>query len=108
MGLWQLKPLGHVWVSTGKPIAYRLETDPCTCPQQPCWSHPSDLYCAILQGGSPYGAGLLAGGDGSRQPSEYELGYAKYQARTVGKSLLYLPACLCRKAMGLMFGLRRR
>ena len=39
----------------------------------------SSRFC--VQGGAAYGAGVLAGGDGSRQPSEHELGYAKYQAR---------------------------
>ncbi len=34
-----------------------------------------------VRGGSPYGAGTLAGDDGLRQPSEFELGYAKHQAR---------------------------
>ena len=51
---------------------------PSTCRQQPL-----KACKLVMQGGSPYGAGLLAGGDGSRQPSEYELGYAKYQARTL-------------------------
>lgn len=31
------------------------------------------------QGGSPYGAGCLAGPTGARQPDEHELGYAKHQ-----------------------------
>ena len=34
-----------------------------------------------VRGGSPWGAGTFAGGDGSRQPSEVELAFAKYQAR---------------------------
>jgi len=32
-----------------------------------------------ITGGSPYGAGALAGGDGSRQPSENELKIARFQ-----------------------------
>ncbi len=36
-----------------------------------------------ITGGSPYGAGTLAGTDGSRQPSENELGIARYQGRHV-------------------------
>mmetsp|Transcript_5980 Transcript_5980/g.10627 ORF Transcript_5980/g.10627 Transcript_5980/m.10627 type:complete len:252 (-) Transcript_5980:318-1073(-) len=32
-----------------------------------------------VHGGSAYGAGTIAGSDGSRQPSEYELKYAFYQ-----------------------------
>ena len=35
------------------------------------------------RGGSPYGAGTLAAGDGSRQPSENELAIARYQGRHV-------------------------
>jgi len=34
-----------------------------------------------MQGGSPYGAGTLATGDGSRQPTETELAIARHQAR---------------------------
>ena len=36
-----------------------------------------------MSGGSPYGAGTLAGGDGSRQPSENELKIARFQGRHV-------------------------
>lgn len=36
-----------------------------------------------ITGGSPYGAGTLAGGDGSRQPSENELTIARYQGKHV-------------------------
>ncbi|CAM9724425.1 unnamed protein product [Ectocarpus sp. 6 AP-2014] len=32
-----------------------------------------------VHGGSPYGAGTLAGGDGSRMPSDLEKGVAKHQ-----------------------------
>ncbi len=35
------------------------------------------------RGGSPYGAGTLAGADGSRQPSENELAIARFQGRHV-------------------------
>jgi NAD(P)H dehydrogenase (quinone) len=34
-----------------------------------------------ITGGSPYGAGTLAGADGSRQPSENELRIARFQGR---------------------------
>ena len=34
-----------------------------------------------ITGGSPYGASTLAGGDGSRQPSENELAIARFQGR---------------------------
>ncbi|MCH2558132.1 MAG: NAD(P)H:quinone oxidoreductase [Alcanivorax sp.] len=36
-------------------------------------------------GASPYGAGTLAGPDGSRQPSEKELSLARYQGEQVAK-----------------------
>jgi NAD(P)H dehydrogenase (quinone) len=35
-----------------------------------------------VHGGSPWGAGTLAGGDGSRQPSKLELAIAKVQGET--------------------------
>ncbi len=36
-----------------------------------------------ITGGSPYGASTIAGGDGSRMPSENELAAARYQGRHV-------------------------
>jgi len=36
-----------------------------------------------IKGGSPYGATTIAGGDGSRQPSEVELDGAKFQGKHV-------------------------
>ena len=36
-----------------------------------------------LQGGSPYGAGTIAGPDGSRQPSAKELAMARFQGKHV-------------------------
>ncbi len=41
------------------------------------------LTMAEITGGSPYGAGTLAGGDGSRQPSENELAIARFQGKHV-------------------------
>ncbi len=38
-----------------------------------------------MSGGSPYGATTLAGGDGSRQPSENELAIARTQGRHVAE-----------------------
>ncbi len=38
-----------------------------------------------ITGGSPYGASTLAGGDGSRQPSENELKIARFQGIHVAK-----------------------
>src|SRR3546814_12836436 len=39
-----------------------------------------------IVGGSPYGATTIAGGDGSRQPSEKELGVARLQGRPVAET----------------------
>jgi len=38
-----------------------------------------------ITGGSPYGAGTLAGADGSRQPSENELTIARFQGKHVAE-----------------------
>eukprot|EP00472_Partenskyella_glossopodia_P012050 CAMPEP_0197518802 /NCGR_PEP_ID=MMETSP1318-20131121/4042_1 /TAXON_ID=552666 /ORGANISM="Partenskyella glossopodia, Strain RCC365" /LENGTH=209 /DNA_ID=CAMNT_0043069425 /DNA_START=86 /DNA_END=715 /DNA_ORIENTATION=+ len=38
-----------------------------------------------VHGGSPYGAGTLAGGDGSRKPSKLELEIAEYQGSYMAK-----------------------
>ena len=38
-----------------------------------------------VRGGSPYGAATIAGADGSRQPSEKELGMARFQGEHVAK-----------------------
>jgi NAD(P)H dehydrogenase (quinone) len=36
-----------------------------------------------IKGGSPYGASTIAGGQGERQPSEQELGMARFQGRHI-------------------------
>ncbi|MFZ3048239.1 MAG: NAD(P)H:quinone oxidoreductase [Desulfatirhabdiaceae bacterium] len=38
-----------------------------------------------ITGGSPYGAGTLAGGDGTRQPSENEISIARFQGTHVAE-----------------------
>mgnify|MGYP002152618822 CR=1 FL=1 len=38
-----------------------------------------------VMGNSPYGASTIAGGDGSRQPSQVELEGARYQGRHVAQ-----------------------
>lgn len=43
------------------------------------------LTMAEVSGGTPYGASTLAGGDGSRQPSENELAIARFQGRHVAQ-----------------------
>lgn len=39
-----------------------------------------------VTGGAPYGASTIAGGDGSRQPSENELAGARYQGRRIAET----------------------
>ena len=38
-----------------------------------------------ISGGTPYGASTIAGGDGSRLPSENELAGARFQGRHVAE-----------------------
>lgn len=45
-----------------------------------------------ITGGSPYGAGTLAGGDGRRQPSENELKIARFQGARVAETARKLKA----------------
>ena len=44
---------------------------------------PELLDISQVRGGSPYGAGTLAGADGSRQPSDNERAQARFQGRHV-------------------------
>jgi NAD(P)H dehydrogenase (quinone) len=45
-----------------------------------------------IRGGSPYGASTVAGGDGSRQPTEIDLDGARYQGRHVAQIAAKLAA----------------
>ena len=47
------------------------------------YSEPRLQEMNEISGGTPYGASTLAGGDGSRQPSENELAIARFQGRHV-------------------------
>ncbi len=47
------------------------------------YSCPELMTMSEITGGSPYGAGTLAGSDGSRQPSENELKIARFQGAHV-------------------------
>jgi NAD(P)H:quinone oxidoreductase type IV len=47
------------------------------------YSEPGLSNMDEITGGSPYGAGTLAGADGSRHPSENELAIARFQGRHV-------------------------
>ena len=43
-----------------------------------------------MSGGTPYGASTIAGGDGSRQPSENELAIARFQGKNTAQIALAL------------------
>ncbi|HEX6958268.1 MAG TPA: NAD(P)H:quinone oxidoreductase [Ferrovibrio sp.] len=47
------------------------------------YSAPELMQLGEVKGGSPYGAGTIAGPDGSRQPTEIELKLARFQGRHV-------------------------
>lgn len=49
------------------------------------YAFQGQMTMAEISGGSPYGASTIAGGDGSRQPSENELAGARYQGRHVAQ-----------------------
>jgi NAD(P)H dehydrogenase (quinone) len=49
------------------------------------YAYQGQMGTDMIRGGSPYGATTLAGGDGSRQPSEQELEAAKWQGSHVAK-----------------------
>ncbi|KAI9321697.1 NAD(P)H:quinone oxidoreductase, type IV [Dichotomocladium elegans] len=49
------------------------------------FAHPHLFDNSEVVGGSPYGAGTVTNGDGSRQPSEKELEVAKTQGENFGK-----------------------
>lgn len=47
------------------------------------YSFQGQMSLTEITGGSPYGASTIAGGDGSRQPSQNELAGARYQGKHV-------------------------
>ncbi len=49
------------------------------------YGHAGQMTLDEITGGSPYGATTIAGGDGSRQPTENELAGARYQGRKVAE-----------------------
>ena len=49
------------------------------------YSDKALLDITAVSGGTPYGATTIAGGDGSRQPSENELHIAKFQGKHVAE-----------------------
>ncbi|MFN3524237.1 MAG: NAD(P)H:quinone oxidoreductase [Phenylobacterium sp.] len=50
------------------------------------YGHGGQMTLDEITGGSPYGASTIAGGDGSRQPSENELAGARYQGRKIAET----------------------
>jgi NAD(P)H dehydrogenase (quinone) len=56
------------------------------------YGHAGQMTLSEVTGGSPYGATTLAGGDGSRQPSENELTGARYQGRKIAETAAKLKA----------------
>src|SRR5690554_5266227 len=49
------------------------------------YTTPALFNVSQVGGGTPYGASTIAGGDGSRQPDERELGIARHQGEHVAK-----------------------
>jgi NAD(P)H dehydrogenase (quinone) len=45
------------------------------------YGYPDQQGVDVVRGGAPYGATTIAGNDGSRQPSEHDLGGARYLGR---------------------------
>jgi len=56
------------------------------------YSASGQLTLDEISGGSPYGATTIAGGDGSRQPSDNELEMARFQGRHVAEIAARLAA----------------
>ena len=54
------------------------------------YSHPGLSELGEVAGGAPYGATTIAGGDGSRRPSEIELAGARHQGELVARTALKL------------------
>jgi NAD(P)H dehydrogenase (quinone) len=50
------------------------------------YSHQGQMTLEEITGGSPYGATTIAGGDGSRQPSENELAGARHQGELIART----------------------
>ena len=49
------------------------------------YGHAGQMTLDEVTGGSPYGATTIAGGDGSRKPTENELNGARYQGRKIAE-----------------------
>lgn len=49
------------------------------------YGYPGQMDNETVHGGSPYGASTIAGGDGSMQPTDIDLGGAKYLGKRVAE-----------------------
>lgn len=56
------------------------------------YGHQGQMGVDEVVGGAPYGATTVAGGDGSRQPSEIDLNGARYQGRRIAEVATKLAA----------------
>jgi len=56
------------------------------------YSFAGNTIMSEISGGTPYGASTIAGGDGSRMPSENELAGARFQGEHVARITLKLSA----------------
>ncbi len=56
------------------------------------YGHQGQMGVDEVVGGAPYGATTVAGGDGSRQPSEIDLNGARYQGRRIAEVAAKLAA----------------
>ncbi|MDH7971831.1 NAD(P)H:quinone oxidoreductase [Sphingomonas sp. AR_OL41] len=56
------------------------------------YGHQGQMNNDEIVGGAPYGATTVAGGDGSRQPSEIDLNGARYQGRRIAEVAAKLSA----------------
>lgn len=54
------------------------------------YGHAGQMRLDEITGGSPYGSTTIAGGDGSRQPTQNELDGARYQGRVVAETAIRL------------------
>lgn len=54
------------------------------------YGHAGQMGHDDVVGGAPYGATTIAGGDGSRQPSDVELEGARYQGRKIAETAIKL------------------
>ncbi|MBU4436622.1 MAG: NAD(P)H:quinone oxidoreductase [Alphaproteobacteria bacterium] len=54
------------------------------------YGHAGQMTLDEVTGGTPYGASTIAGGDGSRLPSENELTGARYQGRKIAETAIKL------------------